>query len=337
MRNRLSAALAGVVVVVVAVNGFLYFAYYSPRMTTTTPDPAETSTRAAKNTSVKPATAAIPATALDKAVDAGISETTLTRGAITADFNNDGRPDIFLNRHNKKTARLYTNNDSGHFTEIEQGTFLKTDRHGCDAADVNGDGLKDIFCSTGAHGASTPKRNELWVQQPDHTFVDQAEQYGLLDPFSRGRLVTFINADGDNRPDLFLANQAERYDALPTPNQLFTNQGGTAFRSAPGPGLEREMVYGGLTGNNPSVADLDKGGWQDLLVAASSGLHVYHNNQGNGFSDVAASVGLGRETPVDVTLADVNGDGWPDVIEVLRNELRVFLSTTEHSRASSPR
>jgi len=287
------------------------------------------------NTSVAPAPAAIQVTALNKAVDAGISQTTLTRGALIADFNNDSSPDIFLGRHNASTARLYTNNGSGRFTEIDQGTFVKTDRHGCDAADVNGDGLKDIFCSTGSNQASTPKRNELWVQQPDHTFVNQAGQYGLLNPFSRGRVNTFINANGDNHPDLFLANEADRLDALPTPNQLFTNQGGTTFRSALEYGLEREMDYSGsllggtagsLAGSNPSVADLDKDGWQDLLVAATSGLHVYHNNQGNGFTDVAASVGLGQN-PVDVTVADVNGDSWPDVIEVFRNELRVLLKT----------
>lgn len=329
MHDRPSAAFAVVVavVVVVSVNSFLYFSYYSPATDTSTPAPTEATIRASGNTSVEPDTAATPATALDKAAEAGISETTRTRGAIIDDFDNDGNPDIFLTRHNENTARLYTNNDSGHFTEIAQGTFAKTDRHGCDAADVNGDGLKDIFCSTGAHGATTPKRNELWVQQPDHTFVDQAEQYGLLDPFSRGRLNTFINADGDNRPDLFIANEAERLDALPTPNQLFTNQGGTGFRSAPGYGLEREMVYGGLTGNNPSVADLDRDGWQDLLVTTSSGLLVYHNKKGNGFTEVAASVGLGGENPVDVTLADLNGDGWLDLIGVLPNVLRVFLNT----------
>jgi hypothetical protein len=282
----------------------------------------------ASNTSMAPSTDAIRVSALDKAVDAGISETTQTRGAIIADFNNDGSPDIFLGRHNASTARLYTNNGSGRFTEIDQGTFVKTDRHGCDAADVNGDGRKDIFCSTGAHNAGMAKRNELWVQQPDHTFVDQAGRYGLFNPFSRGRINTFIDANGDNnRPDLFLANEADRLDGLPTPNQLFTNHDGAAFRSAPEYGLEREMDYRDrFMGNNPSVADLDKDGWQDLLVATTSGLRVYHNDQGNGFTDVAASVGLGQN-PADVSVADVNGDNWPDVIEVLPNELRVLLNT----------
>lgn len=278
------------------------------------------------NTSVAPAATAIPVTAVDKAVDAGISETTQTRGGIIADFNNDGSPDIFLGRHGTNTAQLFINNGSGHFAEIDQGTFVKTDRHGCDAADVNGDGFKDIFCSTGASHGTAAKRNELYVQQPDHTFVDQAGQYGLLDPYSRGRLGKFIDANGDGRPDLFVANEVDRLDAMPTPNQLFINQGGNAFHYAPEYGLEREMSFGGLEGNNASVADLDKDGWPDLLLATASGLHVYHNNQGNGFTDVAASVGLGQN-PSDVTVADVNGDSWPDVIEVSSNELRVLINT----------
>ena len=41
---------------------------------------------------------------------------------------------------------------------------------------------------------------------------------------------------------------------------------------------------------------------------------------------MAASVGLGQ-SPRDVTLADVNGDSWLDVIEVEPNKLSVFVNT----------
>ena len=87
--------------------------------------------------------------AVDKAADAGISENTRTYGAIIADFDNDTKPDIFLGRHGEQ-PRLYENAGNGHFQETNQGTFARADRHGCDAADVNGDGLKDIFCTEGA-------------------------------------------------------------------------------------------------------------------------------------------------------------------------------------------
>jgi hypothetical protein len=258
--------------------------------------------------------------AVDKAADAGISEITKTYGAIIADFNNDGRPDIFLGRH-AGVARLYRN-DGGHFKEINKGTFVHTDRHGCDAADVNGDGLKDIFCSTGAAHGTAAKRNELYVQRSDHTFVNRAGEYGVFDPFGRGRLGTFIDANGDPRPDLFVANEPNRGDGMPSPSRLFIHRGGSTYHYAPGYGLERESSSI-RSEANASVGDLDKDGWEDLVLATSTGLEVYHNDEGKGFTDVAASVGLGQ-SPEAVTLSDVNGDRWPDVIEVSRNELRVL-------------
>ena len=263
---------------------------------------------------------------VDKAADAGIHELTTTYGAVVADLNNDDRPDIFLGRHNVEEPRFYVNEGNGRFKETNKGTFAKKDRHGCDAADVNGDGLEDIFCSTGAKNGTAAKRNELYLQRPDHTFVDQAGKYGVFDPFGRGRLGTFINANGDARPDLFVANEAYRGDAMPSPNRFFVNRGKSAYHHAPEYGLEREMVVAAeISGSGASVGDLDKDGWEDLVLATSSGLRVYHNDQGKGFTDVAASVGL-EQSPEAVTLADVNGDSWPDVIEVSTNELRILLN-----------
>jgi hypothetical protein len=74
------------------------------------------------------------------------------------------------------------------------------------------------------------------------------------------------------------------------------------------------------------VGDFDKDGWQDLLLATPAGLRVYHNNQGTGFTDVAASVGSGQ-SPQGVTLTDVNDDSWLDVIEIEPNKLSVFVNT----------
>jgi hypothetical protein len=262
---------------------------------------------------------------LDRTNSAGISELTKTRGAVIADFDNDNLSDIFLGRH-QGAARLYRNDGSGHFTEINKGTFRATDRHGCDAADVNNDGLKDIFCATGAERGINSKRNELYVQRPDHTFVDRAAQYGVLEPYARGRSGTFVKANGDTNPDLFVANEIERADGMPTPDRLFINQAGGAFHYAPEFGLEREIGDGTDTGGNPDVADFDKDGWQDLLVEARSGLYLHHNNQGTGFTNIAKSVGLGQK-PTDTTVADVNGDTWPDVIEVTPSALTVLLNT----------
>jgi hypothetical protein len=248
----------------------------------------------------------------------------MTWQAIIEDFNNDGKPDIFLGRHGLP-PRLYQNAGNGSFQETNRGTFAPADRHGCDASDVDGDGLNDILCTEGANHGTSVTRNELYMQRPDHTFAEQAGQYGVFDPFGRGRSAQFIEVTGDGLPDLILANDPSRGDGMPSPNRFLTNQLGDAYRYAPNYGLERETS---LQGSNASaVGDLDKDGWQDLLLNMTTGLRVYHNNQGKGFTEVAASIGLGQK-PQDITLADVNGDGWQDVIEIQSNELGVFLNAS---------
>jgi hypothetical protein len=298
--------------------------------TTTTGSSSPTSAKASipgeQTASATEATAATEVTAVDKAVDAGINENTLSRGAVMADFDNDALTDIFLNRH-LSVSRLYINDGNGHFTETNAGTFVKTDRHGCSAADVNNDGLLDLSCTTSGARGTQAKANELYIQQSDNTFVDHAEQYGVLEPFARGRSATFIDADGDAYPDMYVASELDRADGLPSSNRMFINQGGSAYRYAPEFGLEHEVSDGSSSGGNGDVGDLDKDGWQDLVVETAVGLRVYHNEGGTGFTDVASSVGLGQK-PLDTTLADVNGDGWLDVIEVMRGRLRVLLNTT---------
>lgn len=274
---------------------------------------------------VAAAPSGIPVTAVDKSSDAGISEVTRTRGAVVADYNNDGSPDIFLNRH-QLVPRFYVNDGNGRFTQTNKDIFVHVDRHGCDEADVNNDRLLDIFCTVGAARGTQLKRNDLYIQQPDNTFIQQGAQYGVLEPFSRGRSAAFIDANGDAYIDLFTANEENRGDGLPSPNRLFINQGGNAYSYGPRFGLEHEVGDGDPRGGDADVGDLDKDGWEDLVVETISGLRVYHNNQGNGFTNVAASVGLGQK-PRDTVLADVDGDSWLDVIEVASKELRVLRNT----------
>jgi hypothetical protein len=275
--------------------------------------------------STRPLATGLGVEAVNKAEEAGLSEFTRTYGAIVTDFDNDGLKDIFLGRHGS-APRLYLDDGNGHFSESNEGAWNQRDRHGCDAADVNGDGLKDIYCAVGAlHGSGT-KLNELYIQQPNNTFVDRGAQYGGSEPFGRGRSATFVNADNNAFPDLFVVNETDRGDGLPSPNRLFTNQGGSAFKYNSERGLEFEG-----DGGAAYEVDFNKDGWQDLFVDTLSSsrvaapLRVYRNDRGERFINVAGQVGLGHSVS-DVTVANLNGDQWPDVIEVLPEELRVLLN-----------
>lgn len=281
--------------------------------------------------------AAVAVEAVDKARNAGLYQVTKTYGAVVADFDNDRSPDIFLGRHADE-PRLLMNSGNGHFEETNRGAFGADDRHECAAADVNRDRRLDLFCAFGANHGTGFKLNRLYVQQPNQTFVEQTAAYGLLEPFARARNAVFLDANGDAHPDLFTMNESDRGDGLPSHNRLFVNRGGNdGFRDAPEYGLEREGE-----GGHATLGDIDGDGRQDLLVAEEphrddelSELLVYRHEEGQGFTEVAAEVGLGQRV-VDAILADVNGDRRPDVVALTPDSLEVYLNADgRFSRAFS--
>ncbi|CAN5171262.1 hypothetical protein BH20ACT24_BH20ACT24_01610 [soil metagenome] len=266
--------------------------------------------------------------ARDMAVEAGIYEVTSTFSAAVADYDRDGWLDFLLSRHGD-LARLYLNDQAGHFTEINAGAFVQTDRHDCVAGDVDADQRPDIFCSTGAKNGTGLKWNELWMQEPGLDFVDRAPQAGVMDAYGRGRHSTFIDVDRNGSPDLFVGNDPLRLDGLPSPNRLFLNQGEGSFREAPEFGVNEE-----IGARCASAPDVNGDGWQDLLVCSDSGPRMYRNHRGRRFLDVTSAMGMSGLTDVArAVTADVDGDGRPDLIAVSMTKVQVFLQRAGRFRS----
>jgi hypothetical protein len=279
--------------------------------------------------------------AVDVAIDVGLGLTTRTYGATIFDYNNDGWPDIFLSRHDGPA--LLFRNDHGHFVVDRAAPFLPADRHRSAAGDLTGDGRPDIFCVIGGHSGHGPKEtaSELWIQQPDGTFVNKGEQPGLADPYGRGREVALLDATGDGRLDILVGNVSPRSDGRPSPNRLFVNEGGGQFRPAPELGLDLEYSVGGAGppgsptggGNWPmgrlATVDTDGNGWTDVVMCAKrpqdefQSLHLFRNDEGRGFQEVTADLGLEGIIARDVAVADMTGDGQPDLVVV--NSAHLFI------------
>ena len=264
---------------------------------------------------------------VDAAAAAGIAQTTQSVGATVGDINGDGRPDVLLNRAYTATAREYLNT-GGKFAESNAGTFLRNDKHGCAMADVNHDGRTDIYCTVGASHGVDIKSNELWMQQSNGSFENQAVAYGVDDPYGRSRGAVFFDANGDGWPDLFVTNYYPRVDSLPTPNRLFINQGGTSFRSAPEYGLDQTV--GGLAQASgcQQAGDYDRDGRPDMLVCGKTGIHVYHNNGGSSFSDVTAALGLSGVWQGGEWV-DFNGDGKLDLAIINPKSVQIRLQQAD--------
>lgn len=268
---------------------------------------------------------AVGPVAEDRSVPAGIYEVTPSWSANVHDYNSDGWRDILLVRHGTHPARLYKNVKRA-FIEESIGTFTRRDRHDCAWGDVNADGYADVYCTIGGNTGIGTKTNELWIQQHNRTFVNQAEEYGVTDPYGRGRYTTFINANGDRFPDLFVGNAA-RVDGL-SHNRLFINSSGIQFSSAPEYGTDNRTG-----GRCVQAVDFDNDGWQDLLVCGGSSspfkIALYHNERGRFFTDVAAAMevaGFFHEGyVVDAMLLDLDLDKRLDLVQMTRARLVVQL------------
>jgi VCBS repeat protein len=255
-----------------------------------------------------PPTAPVPVTVTDRAPAAGIDRADLTWGAAVGDFNADSWPDVFVAQH-FHVGHLWLNNKNGTFSEADAGYFKSGDRHDCLAADFNADGRQDIFCSIGTDRGTALKSDQLYIQQPGHTFTEQANQWFVSDPAGRGRYSTILDANHDGYPDLFSGTAALRSDGLPSPNRLYLNTGHGSMLDSPDMGLDLDI--GARCAHS---VNYNNDGWPDLLVCGDvGGLHLFKNDQGRGFEDVSSVLG----SPVgatDAAMADVNHDGRADLI-----------------------
>ena len=173
----------------------------------------------------------------------------------------DGIDDLVMSTHGRVDVLL--NHQPGLATVQ---TWSAGDLHACAVGDADGDLRSDVYCTVGAENGTASKRNRLWLQQPDGSFgPNRAEQYGVDDPFGRGRHPTFV--DLDHRPgiDLFVGNENPRSDDNRSVNRTFLNADTTGFVDAR---LGMRSDIGGLCAQ---AADQDGDGWDDLLVCGGAG------------------------------------------------------------------
>ena len=267
----------------------------------------------------------------------GIAQTTRTFSVSTVDFDGDHRKDFFLVRHDPDDlgkhiplSTLYRKVRGG-FKNYASEMFGRTDKHGCDWGDANVDGRPDMFCTIGLTQRSI---NELWIQKRDGSFVNEAVARGLdFKHHGRGRYATFINANNDKWPDIYLTRYTGScycdrnedgivdYPGDDFPNELWINEEGH-FRKAPEFGLNVPI---GAKKDNATCAqavDYDDDGDEDLLVCAWTSLHLYRNNDGNGFTDVTNAMGLDGNM-VDARFVDLDGDHDKDFIRLAQHALYV--------------
>ncbi len=261
-------------------------------------------------------------------------------GVAVGDFDNDGRPDLFVTRW--RSYALYRNSADGRFVDVTARAGLGGDRDWPTSAafgDLDGDGDLDLYVchytdwdperTPPCPHPIDPKRHGYCVPRglgamPDHvfrndggTFVDVSEPSGVrkADRDGRGLGVVIADLDDDGRPDIFVANDM-------TPNFLYRNLGGSRFEEVgelSGAGSTGDGAY--QAGMGIACGDLDGDGRPDLAVTNFFGESTaFYHNFGNGlFANHTAAIGLAAPTRhvlgFGIAFFDANNDGRLDLAQ----------------------
>ena len=179
-------------------------------------------------------------------------------GVAVADFDRDGKLDIYMTSLRKGASRLFKRNGDGTFTDVSDkaGVLLKTPARSCAWCDIDGDGWVDLFIT------SPTGECHLFRNNRDGTFTDIIQGSGI-DLKGRHCLgCTFGDIDGDGLDDLFVTCYQSQQNAL------FKNLGGGKFKDITREaGLERKASSVGCV-----FADIFNRGRLDLYVSTDSWL-----------------------------------------------------------------
>ena len=280
-----------------------------------------------------------------------IGEHAMSSGAAVADYNNDGRPDIYITRLGLPNS-LYRNNGDGTFTDVTDAARVggPSPSGGSGAAafaDGDGDGCTDLYVA-GAGAADAA----LYINDCHGHFTDQTKQRGVALPVTtadlgaQGHGVAFGDYDHDGHLDLLVlqwdpaflgghTGQAvaesiadpkstcdraaeirrrggDRVDvAGPNRSRLFHNDGTGHFSDAAATLGLHLDQIAAFTGD---FVDVDGDGWSDLVITGDfCTSRIFHNDHGNRFVDVTGTIRAGTdENGMGSVVRDVNGDGRPD-------------------------
>lgn len=220
-------------------------------------------------------------------------------GVAIGDYDNDGRPDIYLSRP-FGGGRLYRNLGQFRFEDVTDRTGLGEDRAwgaGCSLADINGDGNLDLYVC----GFDCP--NRLFINQGDGTFSEQAKSFGL--DFS-GSSVMMAWADYDCDGDL---------DGYLVTNRPYVSKDSTVSVAEVQSKLIRRGQQIWMPEQYKEYIDLaQKDDGQVILITAGQYDHLLKNNGDGTFTDVSKPAGIrGNDMGLSATWWDYNGDRFPDL------------------------
>jgi len=248
-------------------------------------------------------------------------------GVAIGDINQDGLADIYF-CGNMVDNKLYLNLGNFKFKDItgEAGVACPNVwSTGANMVDINGDGWLDIYvCKSGPPGGPN-RQNQLFINNQDRTFREEAEKWGINDE-GLSTHAAFFDFDNDGDLDMYLLNnslrsigaydlqdgQRNKRDTLGG-NKLYRNDG-SQFTDV----SEQAGIYGSAIGFGlgVTISDINLDGWMDIYVSNDffEKDYLYINQRDGTFKEsienLTKEISMGS---MGADIADINNDGWPDI------------------------
>ena len=244
----------------------------------------------------------------------------MTGGVAAADFDGDGRVDLFFTRADAPGV-LYRNTGSG-FEDISAAAGFTSVAltSGTAAADIDNDGDIDLAV-LGAQSS----RHFLYINDGSGHFTEEAIARGADVAVNGGSLnrkgqgVAFGDYDGDGYLDMMTMDHSRPMSsngsrllhnlgaANPGHFEDVTHATGLDVYRAPLAVTDPPNVYR----FQPQFTDLDRDGRVDIVISADSRTSQLFWNNGDGtFSDGTVAAGVGTDkSGMGTALGDYDGDG----------------------------
>lgn len=266
-------------------------------------------------------------------------------GVSTGDINNDGLPDIYFTANNKGGNKLYLNKGNFVFEDITSKAGVAGTADWCTGstmADINGDGLLDIYVSTVSNRYGLKGHNELFINNGvspsptgegggEVTFTEKSKEYGL-DLSCYTTQTAFFDYDHDGDLDCYVLNQSHHphanivdtsnrhiYDSL-SGDRLYRNDLNTPLKKFTDVSAKAGIYQSNLGyGLGIAIADFNNDGWDDIYIGNDfhENDYYYLNNANGTFTESGANYfGHYSRFSMGNDAADYNNDGQLDLATV---------------------
>jgi hypothetical protein len=274
-------------------------------------------------------------------------------GVAIGDYDNDGRPDIFVTGSARNA--LYHNNGNGTFTDVTETSGLADRPSGTVSAqaawfDFDNDGLLDLivsnytlwtpdadrrcslrgqesYCNPGTYPSVTMS---LYHNLGKGKFENVTAKSGFGSVKGKGMGIAIADFNDDGWMDVFIANDTER-------NLLYLNQANGTFKEV---GLAYGVAYNDegstVSGMGVDAKDYDKDGHVDIFYndLRAQVWALFRNQNGKSFRYVSPETRLGQISQNfsgwSNGFVDFDNDGWKDLFSANGDVDNLAPSARQH-------